>query len=376
MKITHYADLTWPEVAELPRGLPLAIPLGEEDYDLETVAASLGSRELGILPPVPYGFHRAGWLGELEVASGLMRRVLRGVARGLRGQGFREVFFVDGHRAAPRLGGKGLRFLEVPHGPGPTGAWPRDLEGTAVLITTGHVEQHGLHLPLDTDTRIVAAIAARLASAAAGRLICLPAWPYGVSTHTRQFPGTLDLGGRTFEDFFLAIVKRLVGRGARAVLFSNGHGGNHSFLVNIVKWAGERWPETFVATEWLHTTGPALERIRESEIGGMGHGGELETSLMLHLHPEAVRLQRAVRETNFIRTSEYYMDWVEGGRLIANPPWTDDTVTGIYGDPTVGTAEKGGRWLAAAVAEKVESIDQVLEQARRRRERRSAAGRR
>src|SRR3989304_1407899 len=64
------------------------------------------------------------------------------------------------------------------------------------------------------------------------------------------------------------------------------------------------------------------------------------------------------------------MDWGEGGRLIANPPWTDDTVTGAYGAPTVATADKGRQWLKAAVDEKIESIDEVLEQQRRRERRR------
>jgi creatinine amidohydrolase len=105
-------------------------------------------------------------------------------------------------------------------------------------------------------------------------------------------------------------------------------------------------------------------------MGGMGHGCELETSYMLHLRPASVRLELARRETDFISTEEYFMDWSEGGRLIANPPWTDDTTTGIYGDPTLATAEKGRLWLEAAIQEKVESVDEVLEQSRRRQERR------
>ena len=118
-----------------------------------------------------------------------------------------------------------------------------NLAGQIVVVSVGHTEQHGLHLPLSTDTIIVQAIAEGIASAAPDGVVCLPAWPYGVSTHTRQFAGTLNLGGRVFEDFFLAIVARLVQLKAEMVFFSNAHGGNHSFLVNVVKSAGERWPE-------------------------------------------------------------------------------------------------------------------------------------
>jgi creatinine amidohydrolase len=305
-----------------------------------------------------------------------LRRVLVGIVRELSAQGFLRPVLLDGFGVTHDIDARGLRFRKAGfvRGRGNDSAWrwPGDLSERVVVITTGHTEQHGPHLPLETDTRIVTAIADGLRAAAPDRVVCLPPWPYGVSTHTRQYPGTLNLGGRVFEDFFLSIVDRLAGLGTRMVLFSNGHGGNHSFLVNIVKWAGERWPRAFIATEWLHTTGDALGELRQSEMGGMGHAGELETSMMLHLRPELVHLDRARRETDFVSTPEYFMDWVEGGRLIANPPWTDDTVTGSYGDPTVATAEKGRRWLAAAVAEKIDSIEEVREQQRRREERRRA----
>jgi creatinine amidohydrolase len=98
----------------------------------------------------------------------------------------------------------------------------------------------------------------------------------------------------------------------------------------------------------------------------MGHACELETSYLLHLRPELVHMDRARPETDFISTPNYYMDWIEGGRLIANPPWTDDTVTGIYGDPTPATANKGALWLRAAIAEKLELLEEMREQHTRR----------
>ena len=158
------------------------------------------------------------------------------------------------------------------------------------------------------------------------------------------------------------MVDRLARLGAETICFSNGHGGNHSFLVNVVKLAGERHPTRFIATEWLHTTGPALSRYRESARGGMGHGGELETSYILHLRPDLVQMDRATTETAFISSDNYFMDWAEGGKLAANPPWSDDTVSGIYGDGRLGTAEKGRLWLAAAVEEKLEMVREIREQ--------------
>jgi creatinine amidohydrolase len=170
------------------------------------------------------------------------------------------------------------------------------------------------------------------------------------------------------------VVDSLVGRGFTRFYLMSGHGGNSSFLVNVVKYAGEKYPQIFCATAFLYLSGPrgvaALEVRRQSGLGGMGHACELETSLILHLRPKLVHLERAVDETDFLTTPNYYMDWIEGGALTANPPWEDDTRTGAYGAGSLGTAEKGKYWLAVAIEEKVEHIAEIQEQYRRRRERR------
>ena len=244
-----------------------------------------------------------------------------------------------------------------------------------IIIPIGHTEQHGYHLPMATDSIIIDAVARHTAAAAPGRAYRLPVMPYGVSTHRSAFAGTLSAGGRAFEDFWIAIIDMLVSRGFEKFYFLSGHGGNCSFLVNVVKYSGERHPRIFCATAWLYLSGPegiaAIERYRKSQVGGMGHAGELETALMLHLNPEQVHLDRAIDETDFISTPSYYMDWVEGGSLIANPPWYDDTATGAYGAGSLATAENGKKWLEAAVNEKVSHIYEIHEQHQKRESRRS-----
>ncbi|HKZ55976.1 MAG TPA: creatininase family protein [Anaerolineales bacterium] len=372
MKVVQYADLTWPEVRDLPRDLPMLVPIGLQRYDLAAAGRSLGIHRAALLPSIPYGYptpEQEG-LGKISLGKRLFSRILTSIQRALDDQGFRRVVFLDSWG----IGKEGLsEDLEIAETPSlGTGAkprawrWPADLSRRVVVVSLGHTEQHSLHLPLSTDTVIVQAIADGLRSVAPRDVRCLPAWPYGVSTHTREFAGTLNLGGRLFEDFFLAVVGRLVASGARMIYFSNAHGGNHSFLVNVVKLAGERWPEAFVATEWLHTTGPELERYRTSGPGGMGHACELETSYLLHLRPDLVHMDRAQKENDFITTPNFGMDWIEDGRLIANPPWSDDTATGAYGDPTLATPEKGRLWLSAAIQEKVAILAEIQEQFERR----------
>ncbi len=104
--------------------------------------------------------------------------------------------------------------------------------------------------------------------------------------------------------------------------------------------------------------------------GGMGHAGELETAMILHLRPDLVQMDKVVDETAFISTPSYFMDWVEGGDLVANPPWDDDTATGAYGAGSLATAANGQRWLEAGIAEKAAHVHEIHEQQRRRQERR------
>ncbi|MEN6434366.1 MAG: creatininase family protein, partial [Anaerolineaceae bacterium] len=239
-----------------------------------------------------------------------------------------------------------------------------------VLIPVGQVEQHGFHAPLSTDTDIVEAICKSVAERMPEDCFSLPVMPYGVSTHRRNFPGTLSCDGRTFEDFCLSLADSLVRWGYNKLYFISGHGGNVSYLTNVIKAAGEKHPNAFIATAWLYLSGPegvkSLEEHRESAIGGMGHACELETSLMLYLKPELVHMDRVVDEINFITTPSYYMDWIEGGALIANPPWTDDTRTGAYGAGSKATKAKGKIWFEAAVKEKMTHVVEINEQYQRR----------
>ncbi|HWQ84357.1 MAG TPA: hypothetical protein VN363_07315, partial [Anaerolineales bacterium] len=89
-------------------------------------------------------------------------------------------------------------------------------------------------------------------------------------------------------------------------------------------------------------------------------------AFILYLRPDLAHMERVVDETEFISTPNYYMDWVEGGALIANPPWYDDTLTGAYGAGSLATAENGALWLAAAAREKAGHILEIHEQYERR----------
>lgn len=363
----RFDEITWPEVAALPRETPLLLPLGG-GFELDRLPALIrSSAEIGLLPALPFG-----WPGSsLETPLPVFAALVHNLVGNLLEDGFSSV-----HVLTPPSGGldlgAGLPAIVLPRqATGPL-ALPADCE-KVVILPVGHTEQHGYHAPLSTDTLIIEAIGRGTALAVPERALSLPVFPYGVSTHRRSFPGTFNAGGRAFEDFWLAVVDTLVERGFTRFYLMSGHGGNSSFLVNVVKYAGEKYPQIFCATAFLYLSGPqgvaALQARRQSGLGGMGHACELETSLILHLRPELIHMERAVDETDFVTTPNYYMDWIEGGALTANPPWEDDTRTGAYGAGSLGTAEKGKFWLEAAIAEKVEHVAEIHEQYRRRRER-------
>jgi len=360
--------MTWDAVAELPRDTPLVLPLGS-GYNLDLLADQLSNPpRIGILPAFPFGWRGSG----LELPEPIFFQYITNLLDSLRDDGFTSVYCLAPQGIDPQSSFILNRSSFILRLPNPSQNernifLPSDTErGKVILIPIGHTEQHGYHLPLSVDTIIIEAIAQGTSALLPTRSCTLPVMPYGVSTHRSSFAATLNAGGRAFEDFWGAVIDILVARGFDRFYLMSGHGGNSSFLVNIVKYAGERHRRIFCATAWLHTSGKigaeALEKYRTSKIGGMGHACELETSYLLHLRPDLCHMERVVDETDFVSTPDYYMDWIEGGSLIANPPWDDDTETGAYGAGSHATAEKGRLWLEAAIKEKAEHMEQIHEQ--------------
>jgi creatinine amidohydrolase len=371
-KLILYEELTSPELVAFPRDTPVILPMGN-GYDFQKIVSALGDPENIIyLPPFPFGWIYSG----LEVSDRFIVKYISNLLSSLHDDGFRRVFALTPQGVSLDLGCEQITISQSSQWD-KLNAIPSDSERKkVVIIPIGHTEQHSHHLAMATDTIIVDAIAKGTALEAVELCTTIPVMPYGVSTHRSSFGGTLNAGGRAFEDFWIDVIKVLVQRGFDRFYFINGHGGNTSYLVNVVKNVGEKYRRIFCATSYLYLSGPkgiaSIEKHRESEIGGMGHACELETSLMLHLRPELVHMDKVRDDTDFISTPSYFMDWIEGGTLIANPPWEDDTIHGSYGSGSLGTKEKGKIWLEAAIHEKVTHVEEIHEQQNRREARRNS----
>jgi mycofactocin precursor peptide peptidase len=209
-----------------------------------------------------------------------------------------------------------------------------------LVVPIGSLEQHGPHLPLDTDTRIAVAVARR---ACAGRpgVALAPALPVGASGEHAAFPGTLSIGSEALAACLIEL-----GRHASlhwpAMLLVNGHGGNATAVEAAV---GRLRYEGRACLAW-HASWP----------GGDAHAGRSETSVMLALAPGAVLLDAA--ERGEVRPLGQILPLLRerGVRAVS--------ANGVLGDPAGASAAEGEQLLAGLVDGLNTLLDRFLEQAR------------
>jgi creatinine amidohydrolase len=232
--------------------------------------------------------------------------------------------------------------------------------GAMAVIPVGSLEQHGRHLTVNTDNILGDAIAEAAVREAAGRglnvLLC-PPLHYGYTMHNMDFPGTMTLRTETLLAVGVDLVTSLAHHGCRRVVLLNSHGSNWSILDLVAREVMNRRPEVLVAAIFpIKMAAAELERLREAkQTGGMSHGCELETSLMLHLRPELVDMAKAVCDISQPDSTFYWRDLLRGSRGVAMADLTRHASrTGLVGDPTVATAEKGRRFFEIIVATCVE----------------------
>jgi creatinine amidohydrolase len=236
-------------------------------------------------------------------------------------------------------------------------------EDRVCLIPVGTLEDHGPHLPIDCDTRIASEICRRAAQELPDQIVLLPPFVHGYTPHHMAFPGPITIGWKTFVDYAVDVGTSLAHHGFKRILFLNGHGSNIPLIDMAARLVGLEHPDVLSAGVF-YLTSPAgvqtIAEVRESEIGGMGHACELETSIYLALDPDAVLMDLAVDENSYPDGPHAWMDWSDGPLHIM-PWWNALSHTGVHGEPTKATAEKGQILLDAAVKECVEFVRELKE---------------
>jgi len=255
--------------------------------------------------------------------------------------------------------------------------WPelRELSRSdqiVVVIPTATLEDHGYHLPIDTDVRLIEAICegaverfnARQQTAAA---MLFPTAVHGYTPHHMDFPGTVTLRWNVFVEYLLDCARSLCSHGFDRILLINGHGSNAPLVDLAARLINVEHRNAVCAASTLYLTTPRsvemLNEVRSSEVGGMSHACELETSLYLAIEPRLVQMDRAVREIP--EWNEHvWSDWPGAGPLSYMPNWSAFTHSGVMGDPTVASAETGELLLERAREEAAGFIGEVARRPR------------
>jgi creatinine amidohydrolase len=216
-----------------------------------------------------------------------------------------------------------------------------------VILPTGSTEQHGRHLPIETDAFLVETVCLEVGKRIPEQVLVLPTISYGLNMHHIDFPGTIHIEPETFIAFCLNITKSVAYHGFKKILIVNGHGSNGP-LVDLTA------RKTVLATEsicgavsYFALAVEAFKQVRDTEV--IAHSDEFETSLYLYLAPERVRMERAVAG-NDVMGKYVSSDSTSNYPVRFSDFWGRWTKSGVHGDPTTATAEKGKVIFEAAIS--------------------------
>ncbi len=220
-----------------------------------------------------------------------------------------------------------------------------------VIQPIGSVEDHGRHLPLDTDNFLIESICAAAAEQAPEEILLLPTIPYGFEDHHMEFPGTVTIRVEHLLEFVLDVTKSVAHHGFRKILIADGHGSNMPILDLVARRTVTETEALCATFIWPSLIREVAREVRESEFpGGMAHACELETSVYLYLNAERVRMEKAIKEIGFQQSRWIWQDLVHGSPVLMMDWWSRQSKSGTVGDPTLASAEKGRRLFEATVA--------------------------
>ena len=208
-----------------------------------------------------------------------------------------------------------------------------------VIIPIGSFEQHGPHLPLRTDSIIAEHVASKVLNHR--RSVLFPTLTLGYSLEHTEFPGTVSLTQQTFFSIISEIADCLSKSGFRTLILINGHGGNRPILDSSITSIKHTHPELkLYSFTILDIARKKFAELRKSPRGMIGHADELETSMMLAIQPDIVKISKAIAETptfppRFSLESEDLQNVTYGWKT------KEISKSGIIGDPTYATAETG-----------------------------------
>nr|WP_237711429.1 creatininase family protein [Paracidovorax oryzae] len=239
-------------------------------------------------------------------------------------------------------------------------------ERTVAVLPVAAIEQHGPHLPLSVDAALLrGVIDAALPSLPPDLpVLFLPPQDVGLSTEHTAFPGTLTLSPATVIALWSELGACVARAGIRKLLLFNGHGGQVSVMDIVARELRQRHGLLVYSASWFSLPLPeAVQGLFSAEEHRFGiHGGQVETSMMLHLAPDTVRMAHAgrFRSTSQDRAERYP---ILGNGRSARMGWAiqDYHPAGAVGDAAGASAEKGRAVVEAAATQLAALLGEIAD---------------
>jgi creatinine amidohydrolase/Fe(II)-dependent formamide hydrolase-like protein len=237
--------------------------------------------------------------------------------------------------------------------------WPeaekRFKEVDIALLPVGSIEQHGPHLPLDTDAFDADYLARRVAEACSNpKPLVLPPIPYGVSYHHGGFKGTISIANDTLSRLVYEIGMSVARNGINKLVIINAHGGNSPALDYAAQMIN-RDARIFACVDTGETSDVDVNKLIETPNDV--HAGELETSTSLAVRPHLVRMDKASKKVP--KFSSRYLNFSSKRAVSWYAHTKKISATGVMGDPTKATVEKGKKIWELMIAHLVAFVEDL-----------------
>jgi creatinine amidohydrolase/Fe(II)-dependent formamide hydrolase-like protein len=235
--------------------------------------------------------------------------------------------------------------------------WPeaenRFKQTDVALLPVGSIEQHGPHLPLDTDAFDADYLAKQVAASCSDpKPLVLPLIPYGVSYAHDDFSGTVSIGPETMSRLVYEIGMSVAQHGITKLVVINGHGGNEPAL-HFAAQMINRDAHIFTCVDTGETSDKDIEAM--SDVPNDVHAGDIETSTTLAVRPELVKMELAER---FVpKFSSRYLDFTSQRGVGWYARTAKITPSGVFGDPTLASRSKGEKMWEVMIRHLVELVE-------------------
>lgn len=213
---------------------------------------------------------------------------------------------------------------------------------TIIIVPIGSTEQHGLHLPVGTDSYLPFDIAKDAASKVDNIIYTMPVWT-GYSPFNMYLNGTISVPVDIFYHLVESVCLSIFNHGFEKIILLNGHGGNIDILRTLSIELNSRENKKVVVFSYWDLVREYINKWRESEVGGINHACELETSLMLYKHAEIVKENKIEKNVFSPKTKYLSKDISVGDVVFMAIGFKDVSKNGTLGDPTKASKRKGER---------------------------------